>query len=342
MDPFKSIPGGLSGRKKVALVLIALGPELASSILRHFDETEVEKIALEISSMKETEHDLVNNTLDEFYQLTRASELMALGGKDYAEQLLKEAFGTQKSTRLVGRMNHMLKSSSLPFEDFRRADPTQIASLMQDEHPQTIALLLSYLKPEQASVILTQFNDDLQIEVATRMATIEQTGGDVIKEVEQILRSKFSSILEQKQTTRVGGLKNLAEVLNRVDRPTERNIIENLERFDADLAESVKKLMFVFGDLILLDDRSIQRLLRELDTKDLALALKGANEDVKVAIFRNMSERASDMLQDDMDALGPVRLRDVEETQQKVVNIIRRLEESGEIVISHGGEDIVI
>jgi len=213
---------------------------------------------------------------------------------------------------------------------------------MQDEHPQTIALLLSYLKPEQASVILTQFNDDLQIEVATRMATIEQTGGDVIKEVEQILRSKFSSILEQKQTTRVGGLKNLAEVLNRVDRPTERNIIENLERFDADLAESVKKLMFVFGDLILLDDRSIQRLLRELDTKDLALALKGANEDVKVAIFRNMSERASDMLQDDMDALGPVRLRDVEETQQKVVNIIRRLEESGEIVISHGGEDIVI
>lgn len=339
LDKYKS---QLNGRKKVALVLIALGPELASSILRHFNEQEVEEIALEISSMKETEHEVVEKILDEFFQLMKASDLMALGGKDYAELLLKEAFGSQKAGRLVGRMNQTLQSTSLPFEDFRKADPTQIASLIQDEHPQTIALLLSYLKPEQASVVLGQLNDELQIEVATRMATLEHAGIEVVKEVEHTLRGKFSSILENRYAQEVGGLKNLAEVLNRVDRNTERNIIENLERFNSDLAESVKKLMFIFDDIILLDDRSIQRLLRELETKDLALALKGAGDEVKHKIFKNMSERASYMLNDDMEALGPVRLRDVEETQQKVVNIIRRLEEAGEIVISHGGEDIVI
>lgn len=342
LNPSAGDSGGLAGRKKAALILIALGPEIASHILRHFDESEVEQLAFEISTMRQTEHEIVNQVLEEFYQLALASDQMALGGQDYAEALLKGAFGDARANRVLSKLDTIQEKNSLPFEAFRKADPAQVAHLIQNEHPQTISLILAYLKPEQAAVVLSNLNDDLQIEVSTRMATMERAGLEVVKEVEAILQSKFSSILKHDKGAHVGGVKSLAEVLNRVDRSTERNIIENLERFDPELAESVKKLMFVFDDIIILDDRGIQRLLRELDSKDLALALKGANEDVQAKIFRNMSERAASMLQDDMESMGPVRLKDVEETQQKIVNIIRRLEEAGEIVISHGGEDIVI
>lgn len=332
----------VSGLRKVALVLIAMGPEIAASVLRHFEETEVEKIALEIATLRQTEHTLVNAVLEEFHQLAQASELMALGGEDFAEEILRQAFGDSRASRVISRLEVLRESTSLPFEAFRKADPIQVANLITNEHPQTIALILAYLKPEQAGVVLSQLNHDLQIEVATRMATMERAGVEVVKDIESILQSKFASVLKQDRGHFVGGVKSLSEVLNRVDRSTERNIIENLERFDPELAESVKKLMFVFDDIIILDDRSIQRLLRELDTKDMALALKGASDDVQYKIYRNMSERAATMLREDMEAMGPVRLKDVEETQQKIVNVIRRLEEAGEIVISHGGEDIVI
>ncbi len=332
----------LAGKSKAALVLIALGPEMAASILRHLDESEVEQIAIEIAAARQTEHTIVNQVLEEFYELAHTNELTAMGGEGYAQNLLVTAFGENRAARVISKLDGMRENSTLPFEAFRKADPVQVANLIQNEHPQTIALILAYLKPEQAGVVLSQMNQDLQIEVATRMATMERAGLEVIKDIESILQSKFSSVLKQDPGAFVGGVKSLSEVLNRVDRSTERNIIENLERFDPELAESVKKLMFVFDDIIILDDRSIQRLLRELDTKDLALALKGASEEVQIKIFRNMSERASSMLRDDMEAMGPVRLKDVEETQQKIVNVIRRLEEAGEVVISHGGEDIVI
>lgn len=332
----------LAGKSKAALVLIALGPEMAASILRHLDESEVEQIAVEIAAARQTEHTVVNQVLEEFYELAQTNELTAMGGEVYAEDLLRTAFGENRAARVISKLDGLRESSTLPFEAFRKADPVQVANLIQNEHPQTIALILAYLKPEQAGIVLSQMSHDLQIEVATRMATMERAGMEVIKDIESILQSKFSSVLKQDRGAFVGGVKSLSEVLNRVDRSTERNIIENLERFDPELAESVKKLMFVFDDIIILDDRSIQRLLRELDTKDLALALKGASEEVQIKIFRNMSERASSMLREDMEAMGPVRLKDVEETQQKIVNVIRRLEEAGEVVISHGGEDIVI
>ncbi len=332
----------LTGLRKVALVLVAMGPENSAAVLRHFDESEVEKIALEIASLRQTDHQLVNQVLEEFQELAHASELMALGGADYAETMLRSAFGDSRANRVISRLDVLRESTSMPFEAFRKADPIQVANLITNEHPQTIALILAYLKPEQAGIILSQLNHDLQIEVATRMATMERAGMEVVKDIETILQSKFASVLKQDRGHFVGGVKSLSEVLNRVDRSTERNIIENLERFDPELAESVKKLMFVFDDLIILDDRSIQRLLRELDAKDLALALKGASDEVQFKIYRNMSERASSMMREDMEAMGPVRLKDVEETQQKIVNVIRRLEEAGEIVISHGGEDIVI
>lgn len=332
----------LSGVRKVALVMVALGPEAASTILRHFEEQEVEKITLEIAALQQTDHQLVNEVLEHFYDLASQRDLMTSGGEEYAKNLLRSAFGDSRASRVLSRLEIVRDTTSLPFETFRKADPTQLAGLIQNEHPQTIALILAYLKPEQAAVVLSQLNHDMQIEVSTRMATMERAGVEVIKEVESILQSKFASILKQDRGAFVGGIKSLSEVLNRVDRSTERNIIENLERFDPELAESVKKLMFVFDDVVILDDRSIQRLLRELESKDLSLALKGASEEVQYKIFRNMSERASTMLKDDIEAMGPVRLKDVEETQQKIVNVIRRLEEAGEVVISHGGEDIVI
>ena len=332
----------LTGLRKVALVLVAMGPENSAAVLRHFDESEVEKIALEIASLRQTEHQLVNLVLEEFQELAHASELMALGGEDYAETMLRSAFGDSRANQVISRLDVLREGTSMPFEAFRKADPIQVANLITNEHPQTIALVLAYLKPEQAGIILSQLNHDLQIEVATRMATMERAGMEVVKDIETILQSKFASVLKQDRGHFVGGVKSLSEVLNRADRSTERNIIENLERFDPELAESVKKLMFVFDDLIILDDRSIQRFLRELDAKDLSLALKGANDEVQFKIYRNMSERASSMLREDMESMGPVRLKDVEETQQKIVNVIRRLEAAGEIVINHGGEDIVI
>jgi flagellar motor switch protein FliG len=333
----------LSGRQKVATVLVALGPEISSQILTHFDETEVEQIALDISTMRRMEPTAVNDVVEEFYQLAKANEYLATGGLQYTREVLEKAFGADKADEIITRLTAMMEQVSMPFDAFRQADPAQVANLIQGEHPQTISLILAYLRPEQAAVVISNLPEDLQIEVSTRMATMERAGLEVVKEVEAVLYDKFSAVLyNNEKHTSVGGVKALAEVLNRVDRSTERNIVENLERLDPELAESVKKLMFVFDDIVQLDDRAIQRVLREVESKDLALALKGATEEVKERIFRNMSERAGRMLRDDIDTMGPVRLKDVEEVQQKIVNVVRRLEETGEIIISRGGDDIVI
>ncbi|MBC7544549.1 MAG: flagellar motor switch protein FliG [Candidatus Sericytochromatia bacterium] len=336
-------PELLSGRQKVATVLVALGPEISSQILTHFDEAEVEQIALDISTMRRMEPTTVNDIIEEFYQLAKANEYLAFGGLQYTREVLEKAFGTEKAEMILARLTSMMEQVSMPFDAFRQADPAQVANLIQGEHPQTISLILAYLRPEQAAVVISNLPEDLQIEVSTRMATMERAGLEVVKEVEAVLYDKFSAVLyNSEKHAHVGGVKALAEVLNRVDRSTERNIVENLERLDPELAESVKKLMFVFDDLVQLDDRAIQRVLREVESKDLALALKGATEEVKERIYRNMSERAGRMLRDDIETMGPVRLKDVEEVQQKIVNVVRRLEETGEIIISRGGDDIVI
>lgn len=332
-----------TGRQKVATVLVALGPEISSQILTHFEETEVEQIALDISTMGKMEPTAINEIIDEFYQLAKANEYLAYGGLTYTREILEKAFGNDKADSILARLTAMMEQVSLPFDAFRQADPAQVANLIQGEHPQTISLILAYLRPEQAAVVISNLPEDLQIEVSTRMATMERAGLEVVKEVEAVLYDKFSAVLyNSEKHAHVGGVKALAEVLNRVDRSTERNIVENLERLDPELAESVKKLMFVFDDIVQLDDRSIQRVLREVEGKDLGLALKGGTEDVRERVFRNMSERAGRMLKDDIETMGPVRLKDVEEVQQKIVNVVRRLEEAGEIIISRGGDDIVI
>ena len=228
-----------------------------------------------------------------------------------------------------------------PFEFVRKTDASQLLSFIQDEHPQTIALILSYLAPNQASMIISALPPDRQADVAKRIAIMDRTSPDVIKEVERVLESKLASLVNQDYTI-IGGVDSVVEILNAVDRGTEKHIMETLEIEEPELADEIRKKMFVFEDILLLDDRSIQRVLREVDNNDLAIALKGANEDVQNAIFNNLSKRLAVMIKEDMDFMGPVRMKDVEEAQQKIVNIIRKLEDSSEIVISRGGGDEII
>jgi flagellar motor switch protein FliG len=329
----------LTGIRKAAALLIALGPDASAQIMRQLSEEEIEKLTLEIANLGKIEPGVRDKVIEEFYQMAVAQDYIAQGGLEYARQVLEKALGTQKALEILERLTATLQIT--PFEFMRKMDPKNILSFIQDEHPQTIALILSYLTPEQAATILSSLPPDLMTEVAMRIATIDRTSPDVVRKVEDILEKKLA-ILATQESTNTGGVKHFVEILNRVDRNTEKAVLEYLESEDPELAEEVKKQMFLFEDIVMLDDRSIQRILREVDSKDLALALKGANEEVKQKIFKNMSSRAAQMLKEDMEFMGPVRVRDVEQAQQKIVSIIRRLDEAGEIIISRGGEEELI
>ena len=277
--------------------------------------------------------------MDEFYQVCLAQQYIAEGGIGYAKDLLQKALGQEKANEVLGKLTASLQVR--PFEFIRKTEASQILNFIQDEHPQTIALILSYLSPQQAAGIIGALTPDKQTDVAKRIATMDRTSPDVVKEVENILEQKLASLVSQDYTI-VGGVDSVVEVLNTVDRGTEKHIMENLEIEEPELADEIRKKMFVFEDILMLDDRSIQRVLREVENGELAVALKNANEDVQNAIFNNMSTRLADMIREDMEYMGPVRLKDVEEAQQKIVNVIRRLEDSAEIVISRGGGDEII
>jgi flagellar motor switch protein FliG len=268
-----------------------------------------------------------------------AQEYISEGGIAYAKEILEKALGPEKALDVLNKLTVSLQVK--PFDVVRKADPTQILNFIQSEHPQTIALILAYLKPVQSAAVLSALPPDRQADVARRIAKMDRTSPEVVKEVERILEKKLSSLVNQDFTV-VGGLSNVVDILNNVDRSTERHIMEALEIEDTDLAEEIKKRMFVFEDILLLDDRSVQRFLREIENNMLALGLKMATDELKDLIFRNMSKRMSEMIQEDMEFMGPVRIKDVEEAQQNIVNIIRKLEDTGEIVISRGGGDEVI
>lgn len=327
----------LNGRKKAAALMVALGPDVSADILRNLGSPEeIEQLTLEIANLGKIPADTTEELLEEFYHVLQANKYITQGGLPYAKNLLNKALGQEKADEMLSKLASSL--TSMPFEFIRQADATQILNFIQAEHPQTIALILSYLRPGQAALVLSGLPADIQTEVATRIAEMDRTTPAVLKEVERVLERKFASVASQ-DFSAAGGVKAVVEVLNRVDRGTERTIIESLEEMNPDLAEEIKKLMFVFEDIILLDDRSIQRILRDVDGKELAMALKGANEEVRGRIFKNMSERMGKMIRDELEYMGPVRVRDVEEVQQKVVAHIRALEERGEIVISRGGGD---
>ncbi|MDE6714678.1 MAG: flagellar motor switch protein FliG [Lachnospiraceae bacterium] len=329
----------LTGLQKAAILLIALGPEKSSSIFRHLKEEEIEDLTLEIANTRSITPQVKEEVINEFYEICLAQQYIAEGGIGYAKELLEKALGADKAVDVIGKLTASLQVK--PFEFVRKTDALQLLNFIQDEHPQTIALILSYLSSQQASAIISALPPENQADVAKRIAVMDRTSPDVIKEVERVLESKLANLVNQDYTV-IGGVDRVVDILNSTDRSTEKHIMEILEIEDPELADEIRKKMFVFEDILLLDDRSIQRVLRDVDNNELALALKGANEEVQNAIFKNLSKRLAEMIKEDMEFMGPVRMKDVEEAQQKIVNIIRKLEDSGELVISRGGGDDIV
>lgn len=330
----------LTGSQKAAILFITLGPEASSGILKRLPEQEIQKITYEIANITSVNSEQRQAILEEFLQINKAKDYILEGGMDYAKTLLSKAIGPQRANEILEKVSEATQQYR-PFAIARKADPSQLLNVISFEQPQTIALILCYLQPEKAAQVMAELPEEMQSEVAYRIATMSNTSPMVIKEIEKVLESKLSSVVRTEMTV-IGGVPSLVDILNQVDRTTEKNITEGLEREDAELADKVKSSMFVFEDIITLDDVSIQRILREVDVKDLSLALKGCSEEVAEAIYRNQSKRAAASLKEDMEFLGPVRLMDVEKAQQSIVSIIRRLDEAGEIIISRGGEDALI
>ena len=329
----------LTGRQKAAIFLVSLGSEVSSEIFKHLREDEIEQLTFEIARLDRIEPEDRDKVLQEFQEMMMAQEFIQNGGIDYARDVLERALGTQKAIDIVNRLTSSLQVR--PFDFIRRTDPSHLLNFIQGEHPQTIALILAYLDPQKAAQILGGLSHQIQADVAKRIAQMDRTSPDVLREVERVLERKLSTLASEDFTS-AGGIDSIVEVLNNVDRGTEKIIIEALEEEDPELAEEIKKRMFVFEDIVLLDDRSIQKVLREVDNQELAKALKGVDAEVQEKIYRNMSKRASALLREDMDFMGPIRLRDVEESQQKIVNIIRKLEESGDIIVARAGEEELV
>ncbi|MGN0141354.1 MAG: flagellar motor switch protein FliG [Roseburia sp.] len=330
---------GYSGIQKAAILLIALGPERSADVFKHLKEDEIEELTLEIANTRSVSPQVKEDVLNEFYQICLAQKYIAEGGIGYAKELLDKALGNEKAQEVISKLTASLQVR--PFEFVRKTDPSQLLNFIQDEHPQTIAMILSYLSSNQASVVLSALPPEKQADVAKRIAMMDRTSPDVIKEVERVLERKLSSLVNQDYTI-VGGVDAVVNILNTVDRSTEKHIMESLEIEEPELADEIRKKMFVFEDILLLDDRAIQRVLRDVDNADLGVALKSANEEVQNVIFKNLSKRLAAMIKEDMEFMGPVRMKDVEEAQQKIVSVIRKLEDAGEIVISRGGGDEIV
>lgn len=329
----------LTGKQKAAILLISMGPEVSAQIYKHLSEEEIEKLSLEISSVKKVDSEMKDQIVDQFHQIAVAQDYISQGGIGYAKTVLEKAFGKTEADAIINRLTSTLQVR--PFDFARKADAQQILNFIQNEHPQTIALVLSYLDPEQAGQILSALPQELQPDIAKRIATMDSTSPDIISQIEQVLEKNLSSSFTE-DYTKTGGLQTVVEVLNGVDRSTERTILDGLEIRDPELADEIKKRMFVFEDIVILDNRAIQRVIREVENDDLRLALKVASDEVKNIIFKNMSQRMAETFKEEMEFMGPVRLRDVEEAQTRIVSVIRRLEDIGEIVIARGGGDDII
>lgn len=316
-----------------------MGPDVSAEIYKYLSDEEIEKLSLEISSVQKVESDAKDEVVEQFHQIAIAQDYISQGGVGYAKTVLEKAFGKQEAANIINRLTSSLQVR--PFDFARKADPHQVLNFIQNEHPQTIALILSYLDPEQSGQILSELEEDVQADIASRIATMESTPPDVITEIEQVLERNISSSLTE-DYTQTGGIQSVVDVLNEVDRSTERTILDTLEIQDPDLSEEIKKRMFTFDDIVILDNRAIQRIIREVEADDLRLSLRVASDEVKDVIFKNMSQRMAETFKEEMEFMGPVRLRDVEEAQMRIVGTIRRLDEMGEIVIARGGGDDII
>ena len=330
----------LTGDQKAAVLMITLGSDVAANVMKHFGDEEIERISMEIASIDHVPAEVRDAVLEEFASIATAQKYVSQGGVDYARKILEEAVGNQRAVEIITRLSTNLQTR--PFALLRRMDSEQLLNFLQDEHPQTIALILSYLAPEQGADVIRKFQAELQTEVARRLALMDRTSPGIIEQVENLLEQKFSSLMHE-DYTRTGGIESLVDILNLADRGTEKAILSHLEDEDTELAEEVRKRMFTFDDLTLLDDRAVQRVLREVDLQnDLPLALKASSDEVKDLIVSNLSSRAAEAAQEDMEFLGPVRLSAVEEAQQKIVNVVRDLDEKGEIVIARGRQENIV
>jgi flagellar motor switch protein FliG len=331
----------MSGLRKAAVLLVQLGKERSAQVLKSLRESEIEVLTAEIARLEDIEPDVAGAVLVEFQQLAAARHYYAQGGLSYAEEVLVATLGPDKAREVLGRLKAVLVE--MPFQFLRRVDPQMVLSFLQDEHPQTITLVLAHMDPKQAAAVLSGLDEQVQADIAHRLAVMERTSPDVVKQVESYLQRRLSTVLQPNESAAVGGLQPLVDIINHSDRNTERLILEGLEQRSTELAEEVRARMFMFEDVTQLEDRAVQILLRSVDNKDLAVALKGVKDEVRDKFVSNMSERAGLSLVEDMDVLGPVRVKQVEEAQAGIIRQIRALEESGEIVISRGsGDDFVL
>lgn len=328
----------LNGVQKVAILLMKMGKARSAQVLRHLKDSEVAAITAEIARLSNVEPDKVDDVLGEFRLMAAARRHVAMGGVDFARELLEESLGKEKAMEILDRLH--VSFVDAPFEFLRKADPRQVLGFLKEEHPQTIALVIAHLPAEAASMILSGIDDEeLQQNVAVRLAVMDRTSPDMIATVEESLQRRLSSVLQQSEFSTAGGVGTLVEILNRSDRATERIILDGLETFNGELADQVRQQMFMFEDIVTLDDRSVQLVLRQVDSKELAVALKGVKQEVRQKIFQNVSSRAAQNLQEEIDMLGAVRLKTVEEAQGSIVRVIRALEEAGQIVVARAGAD---
>lgn len=329
----------LTGPQKAAVLLLQMGKERSAKVLRSMRESEVAEIMAEVARLRNVDSVRVGEVLDEFRSMAEQNITFTSGGLELARSILEETLGLEQAGEILDRVTQ--GRLELPFEFLHRADPRQVLTFIENEHPQTITLVLAHMPAERAALVLSGLPEDRQRSVAHRLAVMDRTSPDVIEQVEQALERRLSSVLQPSEMTSVGGVQSLVDILNRSDRGTERLILESLERDDPDLADEVRQRMFVFEDITQLDDRSVQLVLRQVDTKDLAVALKGVRADVRTLILRNMSERAAQNLTEEIDLLGPVRLKSVEEAQGGIVRVIRALEESGQLVLNRSADEFV-
>lgn len=332
----RATPRRLPGRNKAAVLLVSLGPERAAEIFRHLREDEIEELSLEMAKLREVSADTVESVFSEVAENAAAYSYLTEGGVAYAKEVLERSLGNERAQEIIGRLSAVIEMR--PFEFLRRTPPEQIHAFLRNEAPQTMALVIANLHTTLAAQVLSLLDESEQAEVALRIARMSETSPDVIKEVETVIRQKLSNVLSQEYAS-AGGVKSLAEILNNADRPTERNVLENLAQRNQELADEIRALLFVFEDIVKLDDRSVQMVLKSVDTKDLALALRGVGDDVRDKILENMSQRGAEMLLEEMEYMPPQKRAHVEEAQGRIVAEIRRLEETGALVISRGGGD---
>lgn len=329
----------MTGPQKTAVLLMAMGTDRAAKILQSMRESEVTEVMAEVARMNDIDENVVEAVLGEFALIASARRHVAIGGVEVARELLEAAVGDRRAEEIFNQLSMTLVSA--PFEFLRKADPRLVLGFIRDEHPQTIALVLAYMSAEAAALVLSSLPEELQREVAVRVATMDRTSPEIVANVEAALEKRLSSVLQQGDLSSVGGVQTLVDLLNRSDRATERLIFEGLENHDEMLADEVRSLMFVFEDILTLDDRAVQQVLRQVDSKDLALALKGVREEVKQKILTNISSRAAENLSEEIDMLGSVRLKAVEEAQGAVVRVIRALEEAGQIVLTRSNDEYI-